>query len=106
MLTQCLLFLLPRMVWTRNSVIGTVTTLRAGRQGDGHTAGERSVCLLQIPQNGSRAHPASCSVGTGVASRWLTGRDVMSATRLHLGSRLTFGAGIIFLILAHPVYEM
>ena len=82
-------------VWTLNSLIGTVTTLWVKRDRDGHTAGEKGFCLLQIPQTGCRVHTASYSIGTGDASRRLTGRDFLSTTHLHLGSRLGMSGAIL-----------
>ena len=52
------------------SSIGVATRLWTGRI----PAGARGFCRLIIVQNGSGAHPASSSMGTGVLSRGQSGR--------------------------------
>jgi hypothetical protein len=54
--------------WSRKRAVGTVTRLRAGRSGDRIPAGTENVSLLQIVQKGSKVHPTSYSIGTGILS--------------------------------------
>lgn len=49
-----------------NSVVSMVPKLWAGRSGIRISAETRDFSLLQKVQTGCWAHPASCSVGTGV----------------------------------------
>jgi hypothetical protein len=64
-------------VWSRDSVGGILRRLGAGRSP-----------ILEIVQTGCRAHPAYCSIGTGVLSVGIKrpGRDIDHS--LHLAPRL------------------
>jgi hypothetical protein len=51
------------------SVVDTATTIRAGRYGFRNPAAAKALSLLRHVQTGSKAHPDSSSMGTGVTSR-------------------------------------
>jgi len=53
--------------------------------------------LFQKVQTGSRAYPASYSVGTGVISPGYSGRRLMVTTKLHLAPKLRMSASITLL---------
>jgi hypothetical protein len=56
--------------------------------------GATDFCLLQNVQTGSEAHPASCSVGTGVLSLRQSGWGVKFTTHFCLVQRLTINGAI------------
>jgi hypothetical protein len=68
-------------------IICVVSRLWAERSRVKISAGERG-SLLQIVQNGSRAHPASYSMGTGVSYGGKCSWSVMLTTHFNLASRL------------------
>lgn len=71
----------------RRSAVGIVTRLWACRSGMRIPVGERDHSLLQNVNTGSKAHPASYSVGNGILYRGC-GQEVKLTTHLHLAPRL------------------
>jgi hypothetical protein len=53
-------------IWSDNSILSLVTGLWAGKCGAQLLGGSKNCSLLQVVQTCSGAHPASCSLGTGV----------------------------------------
>jgi len=77
--SYCLIFFLPSIKFTG---------------GARNIAGPRNFLLLQNIRTGSRAHPASYSLGTGVPSWGLSAQGMMLTTRFHLAPGLRISGAI------------
>jgi hypothetical protein len=70
-------------LWSRDSIVGTVTKLRSGRSGVRTPAAARDFSLLQNVLTGSGAHAASYPMRTGVLSRGYSSRSEIPLTPVY-----------------------
>ena len=87
--------------WSRDGVVGIMTTLRTQGTGVRISTRTRGLSLLQLVQTGSEAYPAFNSMGTGFLSRGQSGRSAVMTSQIHLPSTLRMrGAVLPFLLCA------